>query len=150
MFASLQLVWNDIDQDNSYQQRSLPWGVCCAEPSMSRNALLSLFHLWVQQLQDFHHCILMTFLMKVHTRQIHWRNMEFTGTLCDQHNYRSFYSSTQFRILLTTQPENAKWHQSLLLAADIPSSLGRESPFWWFAFKKRALRSCPAWCCGNE
>ena len=28
--------------------------------------------------------ILMAFLMKVHTRQIHWRNVVFTGTLLDQ------------------------------------------------------------------
>ena len=110
----------------------LPWGVCCAEPSMSRNALLSLFHLWVQQLQDFHHCILMAFLMKVHTRQIHWRNVEFTGTLCDQHTDLFTVRSFAYYLLL-----NQKMPSGIRAYCWLPTS----HPLWDVNLSSGDLRS---------
>ena len=107
------------DHDNFHQQRSLPRGVCCAEPSMSRNALLSWFHIVGAAAPEFSSLIfpiLIAFLMKVHTRQIHWRNVEFTATLLDQHIDPFTVLRSGIRML-----QVGSTSFSMSLAADIPS-----------------------------
>lgn len=60
--------------------------------------------------------ILMAFLMKVHTRQIHWRNVEFTATLLDQHIDPFTVLRSGIRML-----QVGSTSFSMSLAADIPS-----------------------------